>query len=52
MVILGMVLRIQPAELLCIRPGENRLAGSSSIALVPMAVVPPETKVNAMRTPP
>ena len=48
MVIFGMVLRIQPAELLCIRPGENRLAGSSSIALVPIAVVPPKSEVDAM----
>jgi len=48
MVIFGMVLRIQPAELLCIRPGENRLAGSSSIALVPMSVIPSQAKVDTM----
>jgi hypothetical protein len=48
MVIFGMVLRIQPAELLCIRPGENGHAGFSSISLVPMLMVPPKSKVDAM----
>ncbi len=48
MVIFGMVLRIQPAELLCVRPGENGLSRGFPIALVPIAVVPPKSKVDAM----
>jgi hypothetical protein len=48
MAIFGMVLRIQPAELLCIRPGENGLSSGFPIALVPMSVIPPKSEVDAM----
>ena len=43
-----MVLRIQLAQFLGVHPGENSLAGSSSIALAPIAVVPPKSEVDAM----
>ena len=48
MVIFGMVLRIQLAELLCIRPGENGLSRGFPIALVPISVIPPKSEVDAM----
>ena len=48
MVIFGVVLRIQPAQFLGVRPGENSFAGLSSIALVPKAVVQTEAKIDAM----
>jgi hypothetical protein len=48
MAIFGVVLRIQLAQFLCVRPGENGLAGSSAIAFVPIAVVPPKSEVDTM----
>lgn len=48
MAIFGMMLRIQPAELLGIRPGQNGLTRGFSIALVPMSVIPTQAKVDAM----
>lgn len=48
MEIFGVMLRIQPAELLCIRPGQNGLTRGFSIALVPMSVIPTQAKVDAL----
>jgi hypothetical protein len=48
MVIFGVVLRMKPAQFLGVRPGENGLSRGFPIALVPIAVVPPKSKVDAL----